>query len=47
MRASADDLYCLYTGGTTGWPKGVLWRQRDAIHNGMRAMLQEHLADRL
>jgi len=26
---SPDDLYILYTGGTTGLPKGVLWRQRD------------------
>jgi len=25
----ADDLYMLYTGGTTGDPKGVLWRQHD------------------
>ncbi len=28
---SPDDLYMLYTGGTTGMPKGVLWRQGDII----------------
>ncbi len=28
---SPDDLYVLYTGGTTGMPKGVLWRQGDIL----------------
>jgi 3-oxocholest-4-en-26-oate---CoA ligase len=26
---SPDDLHMLYTGGTTGMPKGVMWRQDD------------------
>lgn len=32
---SADDLYILYTGGTTGFPKGVLWRQEDIFFGAM------------
>ena len=26
---SADEVYLLYTGGTTGFPKGVMWRHED------------------
>lgn len=32
---SPDDLYMLYTGGTTGMPKGVLWRQGDIITSAL------------
>jgi len=31
VEPSPDDLYILFTGGTTGRPKGVLWRQGDAF----------------
>ena len=26
-----DDLYIIYTGGTTGMPKGVLWKHKDIL----------------
>jgi acyl-CoA synthetase (AMP-forming)/AMP-acid ligase II len=32
---SADDLYIIFTGGTTGMPKGVLWRHEDVFFNGL------------
>ncbi len=32
---SADDLFVIYTGGTTGMPKGVMWRQEDLFFAGM------------
>jgi 3-oxocholest-4-en-26-oate---CoA ligase len=44
---SPDDLYILYTGGTTGMPKGVLWRQADifvAAMGGRRLDNQEEWA---
>ncbi|HXQ60239.1 MAG TPA: acyl-CoA synthetase [Acidimicrobiales bacterium] len=35
VEPSPDDLYILYTGGTTGMPKGVLWRQHDIFRAAM------------
>src|SRR4029079_18904380 len=35
---SPDDLYLACTGGTTGRPKGVLWRQADIYVSGMGGM---------
>lgn len=32
---SGDDLFIIYTGGTTGLPKGVLWRHEDVFFNLM------------
>jgi acyl-CoA synthetase (AMP-forming)/AMP-acid ligase II len=32
---SADDLYLIYTGGTTGMPKGVVWRHEDIFKAAM------------
>ena len=40
---SPDDRYVVYTGGTTGNPKGVLWRQGDFLHTalGIRGSREE------
>ena len=32
---TADDIYCVYTGGTTGMPKGVMWRHEDIFKGAM------------
>ena len=33
---SGQDLYIIYTGGTTGMPKGVMWRQEDLFFAGLQ-----------
>jgi len=47
VQPSADDLYILYTGGTTGMPKGVLWRQHDIFMSAMggRNILTQEAVD--
>ena len=33
---SGDDLWVIYTGGTTGKPKGVMWRHEDIFFAGLQ-----------
>ena len=55
VQHSPDDLYVLYTGGTTGMPKGVLWRQHDIfmasfggrdLYSGQPARSYREIVDR-
>jgi acyl-CoA synthetase (AMP-forming)/AMP-acid ligase II len=43
---SGDDVYLLYTGGTTGMPKGVMWRHEDvyfALGGGIDVFTNERV----
>jgi acyl-CoA synthetase (AMP-forming)/AMP-acid ligase II len=45
---SPDDVYIIYTGGTTGQPKGVMWRHEDlwrTLGGGIDFVTGEYLAD--
>jgi acyl-CoA synthetase (AMP-forming)/AMP-acid ligase II len=44
---SDDDIYLLYTGGTTGMPKGVMWRHEDvyfALAGGIDVFTNERVS---
>jgi fatty-acyl-CoA synthase len=44
---SQDDLYILYTGGTTGMPKGVLWRQEDIYRAALSGLFPKQSVEEI
>ncbi|MBM4600329.1 AMP-binding protein, partial [Rhodococcus hoagii] len=45
---SPDDIFILYTGGTTGMPKGVMWRHEDwwrVLGGGVNFVTGEYVED--
>ncbi len=45
---STDDIFMIYTGGTTGMPKGVMWRQEDwwrVLGGGINFVTGEYVDD--
>ncbi|MEB4211110.1 AMP-binding protein [Mycobacterium sp. 94-17] len=42
---TADDLYLLYTGGTTGMPKGTMWTQADILEGAVAGFLPDGMFD--
>ncbi|WP_216898205.1 acyl-CoA synthetase [Nocardia alni] len=45
---STDDIFMIYTGGTTGMPKGVMWRQEDwwrVLGGGINFVTGEYVED--
>ncbi|WP_024793378.1 acyl-CoA synthetase [Tomitella biformata] len=45
---SPDDIFMIYTGGTTGMPKGVMWRQQDVwrvLGGGISITTGEEITD--
>jgi 3-oxocholest-4-en-26-oate---CoA ligase len=42
---SGEQLLMTYTGGTTGMPKGVMWRQQDLIRNLVGSVQPTYAAD--